>query len=277
MHLPIRAATAAATIALCGGACAQSRVIEETLILKDPTVAQQGQSIFGASAEALYINAPFKSFSTSDDGTLEEGRAKATSYGGNVFAGYGDFTAQYTYRAARGHSTLTHEPSASVPERYSHSVEAVPRQQEVLLRWLGRGISTSWCTPYLYLGYTWLDSDFNDVRSTGTWPASGTDTLHSVVDTRSSIGGVGFIIPFSESTGLRGDVGITHTTMKSARQGHNVVEDTGIGSRWTGTYYWSFAKNWNAQLGGRYEYFNGERAGSMTIAGVFAMLGVTFK
>ena len=92
MHLPLRAAMAAATVALCGAACAQSRVIEETLILKDPTVAAQGQSIFGASAEALYINAPFKSFSTSDDGSLEEGRANATSYGGNVFAGYGDFT-----------------------------------------------------------------------------------------------------------------------------------------------------------------------------------------
>ena len=277
MHQAIPAAILAAAAGLGGSALAQTRVIEETLVVRDPTVAPAGGSVFGASAEALYINAPFSSFSTSDDGTLEEGRAKATSYGGNVFAGYGDFTAQYTYRAARGHSTLTHEPSSSVPERYSHSVEAVPRQQEILLRWLGRGISMSWCTPYLYLGYTWLDSEFDDVRSTGTWPASGTNTLHSKVETRSGIGGLGLIVPFSENWGLRGDIGVTNTKMTSNRQGHQQVEDKGIGSRWTGTFYWTFARSWNAQLGARYEYFNGERAGSMTIAGVFAMLGVTFK
>jgi hypothetical protein len=277
MHPLTQAAAAAFAASLAVPAFAQSRVIEETLILKDPTVAPLGGAVFGASAEALYVNAPFKSFSTSDDGTLEEGRAKATSVGGNVFAGYGDLTAQFTYRNARGKSTLTHDPSSTVPERYRHSVEAVPRQQEALLRWLGRGLATSWFTPYLYLGYTKLSSDFDDVRETGTWALSGTNRLRSVVDVKAFIGGLGLIVPMSERFGFRGDIGVTRSKQTTNRQGHNTAEDTGIGSRWTGTMYYNFAEHWNAQLGGRYEYFNGERAGSMTIAGVFAMVGFTFK
>ena len=75
-----------------------------------------------------------------------------------------------------------------------------------------------------------------------------------------------------------GDDGCRHADARpEAEQVAEQVEDKGIGSRRTGTFYWTFARSWNAQHGARYEYFNGERAGSMTIAGVFAMLGVTFK
>jgi hypothetical protein len=264
---------------LCGGAHAQSRVIEETLVVKDPTVARTGSAVFGASVEALYVNAPFKSFSTLDsrETQLESGRAKATSVGGNVFAGFGDFTAALTYRNAHGRSTLTHEPTGLHPERFTHRVEAVPKQEEALLRWLGRGMSTSWLTPYLYLGYTRLSSDFDDVRDVGVWPSTGTNSQRSKVVAKAVIGGVGAIIPMSERFGFRGDIGLTRTRQTSDRQGHSFAEGNGTGSRWTGTFYYNVTDNVNAQLGGRYEYFNGGGAGTMTIAGVFAMLGFTFK
>jgi hypothetical protein len=197
--------------------------------------------------------------------------------GGNVFAGFGDFTAAFTYRNAHGQSTLTHEVSASEPVRYRHSVAAVPKQEEIFLRWLGRGLSTSWFTPYLYVGYTRLASDFDDVRETGTWAATGTNRLKSRVESNAAIGGVGAIIPFSESLGFRGDVGIIRAKQKTDRQGDPHVEGTGTGSRWTGTFYYNVTQNVNAQLGARYEYFNGGNAGSMTIAGIFAMVGFTFK
>jgi len=276
MRQSLPAAAMAALAVLGGNALAQSRVIEETLVVKDPTVARSQGTVFGASAEALYVNAPFKN-RVNPDSTLEEGRAKATSFGGNVFAGYGDFTAQFTYRDAKGHSDLTHDPSPSEPVRYTHTVNAVPKQQEILLRWLGRSLSTSWLTPYLYLGYTRLTSDFDDVRHSGTWPATGTDSLRSHIESKSVIGGVGAIMPVSERWGFRGDIGFTSTKQTTDRQGDPHAEGKGTGSRWTGTFYYNFAENWNAQLGGRYEYFNGGSAGSMTIAGVFAMVGFTFK
>lgn len=269
-------AVLAACMLVCGNAIAQTRVIEETLVVKDPTVAPAAGAVFGASAEALYVNAPFKN-RVNPDSTLEEGRAKATSVGGNVFAGYGDLTAQLTYRNAKGQSQLTHEPSPSEPVRYTHTVNAVPKQQEALLRWLGRGISTRWFTPYLYLGYTRLTSDFDDIRATGTWAATGTNRLRSNIESKSVIGGLGAILPFTERFGFRGDIGLTHSRQTTDRQGDPHSEGTGTGSRWTGTFYYNVAEHWNAQLGARYEYFNGGRAGSMTIAGVFAMLGFTFK
>src|SRR3954465_5375705 len=110
MRHQLPAAAMAAFVAVSADALAQSRVIEETLVVKDPTVARSGGTVFGGSFEALYVNAPFKNRVNADQ-TLEEGRAKATSLGGNVFAGYGDFTAQFTYRDAKGHSDLTHDPS----------------------------------------------------------------------------------------------------------------------------------------------------------------------
>ncbi|HUQ28866.1 MAG TPA: hypothetical protein VM051_09750 [Usitatibacter sp.] len=266
----------AALILEGGAAVAQSRVIEETLVVKDPTVAPAGRGVFGASVEALYVNAPFKN-RVNTDGTLEDGRAKATSAGGNVFAGVGDFTAAFTYRNARGQSTLTHEVSASEPVRYQHRVEAVPKQEEIFLRWLGRGLSTSWLTPYLYVGYTRLNSDFDDIRETGTWAATGTNRLRSKVESKAFIGGLGGIVPFSESFGFRGDIGVIRARQSTDRQGDPHAEGTGTGSRWTGTFYYNVTQNVNAQLGARYEYFNGGRAGSMTIAGIFAMVGFTFK
>jgi hypothetical protein len=255
----------------------ERRVIEETLVLKDPTVAASSRWIMGASAEALYLNAPFTSFSSSNDGTIEKGRVKATAPGGNVFAGYGDLTVAFTYRKANGKSTLTHEPSALVPQNYTHEVQAAPNEKEFLVRWLARGLSGRWLTPYAYAGYVELSSDFADVRVDGSlWP-NGTSSLASKVKSKSTIAGIGGIIPVTETFGFRGDVGITHSRQTTNYQGRPDQIGTGTGSRWTGMMYYNFAEGWNGQLGGRYEYFNGGGAGTTTVAGVFVMLGYTFK
>jgi hypothetical protein len=270
-------ALAAVLLAVCTAASAQTRVIEETLVVRDPTVASRSSSIFGAAIEGLYVNTPFRSFSSSNDGTYEDGKAKGGSFGANLFAGYGDFTLAYTHRNGSGKSTLTHNPSATVPERYTHSVEMVPKQDELLLRWLGRGLSTTWFTPYLYAGYTQLKSDFDDIRDTGVWPESGTNRLKSLVKSKSSMGGIGGIVPVTATYGFRGDIGFLRTKQTTERQGLPTKTGTGTGSRVTGTMYYNFGEGWNAQLGGRYEYFNGGAGGHMTLAGVFAMLGYTFK
>ena len=273
----IRLALPAVLLGVCAAASAQTRVIEETLVLRDPTVAAASGSIFGASIEGLYMSTPFRSFSSSNDGTYEDGKAKGGAVGANVFAGYGDFTLGYTHRNGSGKSTLTHNPSTTVPERYTHSVEMIPKQDELLLRWLGRGLSTTWFTPYLYAGYTQLKSDFDDVRDTGVWPESGTNRLKSSVKSKSSMAGLGGIIPVTATYGFRGDVGYTRTRQTTERQGIPTKTGSGTGSRVTGTLYYNFSEGWNAQLGGRYEYFNGGDAGHMTVGGAFAMLGYTFK
>lgn len=267
-----------ATVAYADDAAPGQRVIEETLILKDPTVSAAGKWVYGVSLEALYVNAPFTSWSSSLDGTTEKGHAKGGSAGLNLFGGYGDFTLDYSYREGHGSSTLTHEASTVAPY-YTHSVKAIPTQNEIIGRWLARSMANRLFTPYLYLGYSYLDSNFDDTITTPGvfWPYNSTNKLSTKETMNSVIAGVGGIFPVSEDYGFRLDLGLTGSRGNMNREDGFSKHGTGLGSRMTGTMYYNFSAGWNAQLGGRYEYFNAGDFQRMTIGGVFVMLGHTFK
>ena len=75
----------------------QKRVIEEELVLKDPTVAAEKKWLVGGSYEFWYVGGSYNRYNNGVK--IADGSISGIMNGGNIFVGYDDFTLQYSYRA----------------------------------------------------------------------------------------------------------------------------------------------------------------------------------
>lgn len=257
----------------------QQRVIEESLVYKDPTVSSSGNWVFGIAAEEFYVNGQAIVPSSSGDGSLETGTVSASKPGINFFAGYGDVTLNYVYRSGNENLNLFHNSSALEPLSGSHTVALSQKENEIDVRWRLSSLDTDWFSPYVYAGYIDVKSDNTDtLQGFGqVWTATGTPTRTSTNEWKGYMAGAGAIIPVSENYGFRIDAGLIGTSATYILSNGTPVIGSGIGGRATGTIYYNIAQGWNAQAGWRLQYLNGGNAGSTSPSGVFAMLGYSFK
>lgn len=248
---------------------AEQRVIEETLIYKDPTVAGAGKWIVGGALEGMYTFGPYKIYNTNNLGT-EKGQVRAWKPGVDIFAGYGDFTVNYAYRSGNNNMSVCGNICRTLGQRQT--------ENEFIGRWLIRGLAESF-TPYLYLGYADMKSnDSSTITTPGfIWTYNGSATMTSTTKHKGTMLGVGGIVPMSEKWGFRIDGGLISTRATWTRSDGASVSGSGTGGRVTGTAYYNFAEGWNGQLGGRWEAYNGGNAGSRNLGGIFGMLGYTFR
>ena len=262
------------------GSDSGQRVIEETLVLKDPTVSAAGKWVFGGAVEELYTHGPYWSTSSSGDGQKEHGTVSASKPGVNLFAGYGDFTINYSYRKGSLGVDLDHTATSTTPFTYTHHMAIDETENELNLRWRLSSLDTAYVSPYVYLGYIDVKSDQSDTlpASSGLiWTYNGTRVSSSTTTYKGGMAGIGAIIPVSAKYGLRIDGGLTGTNATWTRSDGATATGSGVGGRLTGTLYYNIAQGWNAQMGGRFVLLNGGNLGYHNIAGVFVMLGYSYK
>jgi hypothetical protein len=257
-----------------------TRVIEEKLVLQDPTVSAAGKWVFGAAVEDMYTHGPYYSTSSSGDGQKENGTVSANKPGINLFVGYGDFTVNYSYRKGSQTVDLSHSASTITPYTYTHTLAYDEKENEINLRWRLSALDTRYLSPYVYVGYADVKSDQTDtlpVSSGLIWTYNGTRISASTTEYKGGMVGIGGIIPVSAQYGFRIDGGLTSTNATWTRSDGATLSGSGIGGRFTGTMYYNIAQGWNAQLGGRFVMLNGGNLGYKDLFGVFAMLGYSFK
>lgn len=242
---------------------AEERVIEETLIYKDPTVAGAGKWIFGGSVEGMYTFGKASGYDL--NGNPASGTISATKPGVNIFVGYGDFTLNYAYKSGTNNWTF---PNVNTSEKLTNN--------ELIGRWIFSGV-TDLFTPYVYAGYYTMNKNQTDtiVNSALVWTATLTPVLTSTSKFTGTMLGIGGIVPVSDKWGVRLDGGVINNKVTTTGAGLTSSSRTGNGGRVTGTVYYNFDRNWNAQFGGRYEVYGGGTGEK--IGGVFGMLGYTFK
>lgn len=248
----------------------KARVIEEELVLKDPTVAHTGKWVVGAGYDYWYVSGPYNRY----DGSTKTatGTIDGSMNGGNFFIGYDKFTLQFTTRSG----------AWDVKMRFlSQPVNDTDRQEqtenEITLRYL---ISTKyWANPYIIVGYNDIMVKSTDTITTPgfVWSYNGKTVSRHDSTFKSGLAGIGLIIPFNRYLGIRGDGRLMFTSAENKRDDGRVWTGSGIGGAGTLTGYWNIYKGLNLQVGGKFLYLAGGDAGWYTKGGYFASLGYNYK
>jgi hypothetical protein len=254
----------------------KGRVIEETLVVKDPTVAERGKWLLGAAFEELFTYGPYKAHIGEGD-AVETGTIHAFKPGFNAFAGYGDFSMNFVYRKGTETIPTHHNPNGYNSADYDHTRRYKTIERELSMRWRLRDWDTDWYAPYFYLSYQHLNSDVtNTITTPGVVFGNGSDVEQAKATTKTWYGGLGAIFPSNDHRGYRLDAALNYTYAKYDAETYS-VEGHGIGGRLTGTMYYLLSEGTNLQGGGRCEWIKAPPAFWRYRCGVFLMLGYTFR
>ncbi len=252
---------------------AQERVIEEELVLKDPTVSAPKKWAIGISGEYWYVGGDYTI--TSDGTTVAEGTIDGDMYGGNFLIGYGNWTVQASYREADWdvdlHSTIYHTDYTSKQEQ---------DEKEITLRYLMRGLSSRHFAPYIIAGYTEVNlKDTQTIKTPGwIWTRSGTNVIVDDYTYKAPMLGLGAVVPFNKYLGIRGDIRAAFTDAEVTYENGQSYSDDGIGYVGFLTGYWNIIQGLNLQAGGKYLRLDGgDKVTTYNKAGAFVMLGYSYK
>lgn len=89
--------------------------------------------------------------------------------------------------------------------------------------------------------------------------------------------GLGMIVPFTESLGMRLDGRLMSTSAERIRDDERKWTGSGLGWGGTLTGYWNIFKGVNLQAGGKYQKLDGGDVGWYDKVGYFASLGYSYK
>ncbi len=243
---------------------AADRVIEESLVYKDPTVSRQNQMVKGISLD-YYSFSQNVSFANAPNPDIT-GTIAYQQPGISGFVGYGDITLMVSYRSGTGTADFSAQftglGTLTLNESFTQS------EYEFDLRWLMTNFQTTYFTPYALIGYA--GTKFNSTITTPSLPSysqssEATDTVPLL--------GIGGIIPISDKFGFRVDEKFGFVSDTYSDSAGSVSSSYNI-SRLTATMYYNFADSWNGQLGARYESNN---TGTPSTTGFYGMLGYTFR
>ncbi len=250
----------------------QARIIEEELVLKDPTVAQPKKWLIGGSGELWYISGSYNR--TNNNGTLySTGTISGSMPGGTITFGYDAFTLAYSYRKGSWDIDSTFSGVAGA----TSTIIQDQSEHEITARWLFR-VSPHF-NPYVMAGYNQTIRQDKETLVTG-WTWTYNSSRVSIIDRtyKSPLIGLGAIIPFNKYIGLRADGRLIYSWADWKRDDGLDKTGSGVGGALVGTLYWNIWEGLNLQIGGKYQYLNGGNdIGSSSKMGAFGMLGYTFK
>jgi hypothetical protein len=271
-----RIAIALAALAFSSPTLGQ-RVIEETLVINDPTVASPRNWIVGAAGEIWYVSGNQVQYDNNNNKT-GEGNINFSQPGGSIWVGYGDFTVLLAARSGKGDQTLTYEPGVVSTQSITTTSEIRQKDTEIILRWLARPISARWVMPYVVVGYTQTKLDQDETRTDMPWPVINTRTRHFRYTYTGPLLGIGGIFPFNEMFGARGDLRVKFYNAEVTSEYGN-KSGSGAGADIIVTGYMNFWRGFNLQAGIKASSLNGgdEVGSSLTRSGVFGMLGYTAR
>lgn len=263
-------ASVAVSVLLVNGAFAEERVIEEELVLFDPTVAEEKKFLAGGALDYWYVKGPLRGQNQEVVGDIE-----GFMIGGTVYLGYDDFTLMLSQKKGDFNST------------FATQTRDVDREEfDVRLRWMFRDTEILGITPYLLAGYnrTRLEQTSSITVAGRVFDDSGEETLlvDRVYD--SGVAGFGGILPFGDSgLGLRADVSALYSsaTREIKNPGAGVDPDqsgSGLGGMAHITGYWTIYKGLSIQAGAKGSFLNGgPEVGRYGRVGFFGQLGYTFR
>jgi len=258
----------------------RARVAEDTLV-RDPEVAALGKWKVGGALEYWYVR-------TTTSVPQGSGTTLLTynQFGGNAFAGYDNFTLQYTQRSGKGHFD-TSANVAGGPFTTSQVLNQV--NKEVTLRWIARDFSTAFVTPYLIAGYAWTDSRADITLTSGQISGcTGTSSYTRESTYTAPLLGIGGIFPVTETIGARLDGKYKPYHINTHALGAcKEVSTNGDGGDLTATGYYLMTPEWSLQLGAKYQSVPGgalyNAPGALVMGnrsnkiGVFGMLGYSHE
>ena len=259
---------------------AQVRVIEDSLVYSDPTVARENNWTMGFSVDYYSLSQNltktktlYSSLGQPETGNLS-GMQVRTEPGVSLFVGYGDVTAMLSYRSGTGSTSLSGSLSPD-PITVNEVASWTSSETELDVRWLLRKYQISNFVPYILAGYI-SDTETDNYNGSCTW--AGSSCIYAPSSLNGTITapliGIGGIIPLTEKYGIRVDERFANASANYTIGSFSGSTNFNM-NRLTATMYYNFADSWNAQLGGRYQTNNS--AGGGTTAGLYAMLGYTIK
>ncbi len=256
---------------------AQGRTIEETLVVKDPTVASRGNWVVGGAAELWYVSGKFTQYDGSNN-KIADGNLHFNQPGGNLFVGYSDFTFMITTRSGKGDQHLNYNAGVLNAQALSTTSKVKQSDTEFTVRWLVRGLSSRVVTPYVIAGYsqTKIDQDETLDNAGFRWTINNTPTRHFKYDYNAPLIGIGGIFPFSEKFGARVD-GRLKFYSATVESEYGKTTGTGTGGDFLATGYYNIVGGLNAQAGFKYTSLKGGDVGYLNRTGFFAMLGYTHR
>jgi len=255
-------------------ALAQDRVIDEEIVLMDPTVSAPQKWAAGASAEAWYIAGPYKTSNAAGE-IVSNGNIKGTIPGVNVFLGYDKLTLQYSHREG---TLEVDQKDVQFPTITTQS-DQKQTEDEVTLRWLVK--ANKHFSPYILAGYneTALSVKTEINAASGfVYTYNGTRFLGERTTYKSGLVGLGAILPINAKLGFRADGRLLFTSAVYKRDDNRTsLSGSGIGGAMTGTVYLNIVKGLNAQAGLKGQVLNGGDVGTYNRVGMFASLGYSQK
>lgn len=251
----------------------QPRVIEEEIVLKDPTVAQPRKWLIGGSGELWYV---WKNWVRWDnDKEYNSGLIKGIMPGGTVYAGYDNLTLSYTYRHGDWDGSSDTSKVAGATAKLSQN----QTEHEITGRWLFK--TSKHFNPYALAGYNYtirketMTVDAAHPHSYNSAPVSNSERTYNA-----PLVGFGAIVPFNERYGMRADLRLMYLWADWKRDDGAKESKTDFGGAVVGTFYANIWKGLNSQIGWKYQRLGineGGNLGATSKTGVFAMIGYTLK
>jgi hypothetical protein len=263
-------AFALAALGFSSSAFSQGRTIEETLVVKDPTVAAPGNWLFGAALEYMYVKGNYDLYDGAGN-KLADGDISFGLPGVNLWTGYNNWTVNFAYRKGSGDIDRAWVNGAKSTDKLDQ------KDTELTLRYLFR--TNSGISPYVLGGYLQTKFEENEtITSPGfIFPYNSSTRSQRTTTYNSPMLGGGAIFPFSDKFGARADIRLTYTSAEVKYDNGSKTTGSGIGGGLTGTGYYNITPWLNAQLGARFTSLNGGDVGYKSFFGVFGMLGVTIR
>lgn len=250
------------------------RIIEEEIILNDPTVSAEKKWVIGGSYEYWYISGDYDKYDQAGN-KVSEGTIDGDMDGGNLLIGYDNWTFQFSYREGEWD---TQQDLVNIPASYTTKQEQ--DETEISLRYLARDFSSTHFVPYLIIAYNMINMDETKTITTPgyVWGRNWTTVIKDEIEYNSALIGAGAIIPFNKYIGIRGDLRVGFTDAE--RRMDTGTTYSGDGGAIVGhlTGYWNIFRGLNLQVGGKYQYLNGgTNIPDYEKGGMFAMVGYSYK
>jgi hypothetical protein len=209
---------------------------------------------------------------------VAEGDISFKQPGGSLWVGYGDFTVLVTSRSGKGDQNLTYAAGTINPASLSTQSDVKQKDTEILVRWLARGLSARWVTPYVVAGYTETKFDVDETLPAGfIWTINGQPTRHFRYSYKGPLLGIGGIFPINETFGVRVD-GRAKFYSAEVTSEYGKRTGSGVGGDFIVTGYANFWKGFNVQAGFKAASLQGgDDVGYLNRTGVFGMLGYTAR
>lgn len=251
----------------------KQRVIEEELVLTDPTVSFEKKWVVGGSYEYWYVGGDYETVDDSGN-IVSEGDIDGDMNGGNIFLGYDDWTLNFSYKEG---DWDINQRFTNYPVDYTTLQEQ--EETEITIRYLMRGIGFSHFVPYLIAGYNETKMEETETITTSGWIWTYNGKAVAKYDTmyKSTMLGVGAIIPFNKYIGIRGDIRAAFSDAEKTRDDGKEWTGSGVGYVGHLTGYWNIFKGLNLQVGYKGLSLNGGDVGWYNKDGAFAMFGYSLK